>query len=91
MSKRTFNEFLQSLIDSGTDYWVDTITRDDALSILEAHNKLETIEKWHEELKQLCLDYLEHDCYIYMGLIQKFEELEEILRDSEFEVNGEKQ
>ena len=50
---------------------------------------MEAVRKWHEELKQLCLDYLEHDCYIYMGLIQKFGELEEILRNSGFEVKGE--
>ena len=40
---------------------------------------MEAVIKWHEELKQLCWDYLEHDCYIYMGLVQKFDELEEIL------------
>ena len=44
---------------------------------------MEAVKKWHEELKQLCKEYLEHDRYIYMGLIQKFAELEEILQSSQ--------
>lgn len=41
--------------------------------------KIRAVKQWNQELHDLCNQYLEHDCYIYMGLIQKFGELEEIL------------
>ena len=50
----------------------------------------EKIDRWHEELYALCQGYLERDKYIYMGLIQKFGELDKILETSYFTEKGDK-
>ena len=50
-------------------------------SLEEKADKLGAVEKWHKGLWELCNWYLDNDRYIYMGLVQKFGELEKILED----------
>ena len=59
MTARTFEQFLQSLVDSGTDYWVETITRDDAVLVLELYKKARMWEQAKDAMVKAIKDSTE--------------------------------
>ena len=79
MSERTFPEFLQSLVDSGTNYWVDIITREDALSVLEAYKKAERCDLLEDSAIETT-NMLTQKLAQYIEKAEKYDELETMFK-----------